>query len=89
MTTFRFKLGDTVFFAQGDTIRSGVVSRRTLTDSTDGSTIQYDVINPANTSECRQLPESQIFIERESVKEVLFAQENSRHEDAIRKIKQL
>lgn len=84
-----FNLRETVYFAHGDTIRSGVVSQRTTIDNLDGSETTYEVVNPDNTSEIFHLKDSEIFSTKEAVKEVLFQKETKRHEEAVSKIQEL
>jgi hypothetical protein len=86
---FRFSIGDTAYYILGGIIRSGVVSRRTYDDNNGRVTISYYVVNPNNSAQVEIVEEHDMLSEYNAAKEVLVAQENTRHEERIKEIEAL
>jgi hypothetical protein len=89
---FKFNLGDTVYYVQGETIHMGVVSKRTYEDISGTSvttSISYGVVNPNNTAQYAIVQERDVMADYHAAKEVLVAQENKRHEERIQAIRAL
>ena len=81
-----------VYYVQGETIHTGVVSKRTYEDISGTSvttSISYGVVNPNNTAQYAIVQERDVMADYHAAREVLVAQENERHERRLSEIKAL